>query len=271
LSAASDEQRKAREVMTSKLHRFHAVAFVENFNLKELALAFAPSRVTAHALRFEPPGAGAVFLFAFGVVVFEDASEEVERQELERLRRARPGLSAGVVSEEFAVLEDAGSPSRIVEGVLHVHALTPPRAGVVALIVAQSAAMEYYERIVDRLSERTRGFVEKLEARGTASFRMRPLHRFIGEAIGARGEVLAVLHLLDKPDETWEDPVVDRIYDDLRAEFDLGDRYEATESKLRSVQEALELVLGVARDRRLVLLEAAIVLLIVLEIVLKIA
>jgi len=39
--------------------------------------------------------------------------------------------------------------------------------------------------------------------------------------------------------------------------------------KLRSVQEALELVLDVARDRRLVLLEAAIVLLIVLEIVLS--
>jgi hypothetical protein len=41
------------------------------------------------------------------------------------------------------------------------------------------------------------------------------------------------------------------------------------ELKLRSVQEALELVLDVARDRRLVLLEAAIVLLIVLEIMLS--
>ena len=62
---------------------------------------------------------------------------------------------------------------------------------------------------------------------------------------------------------------MDRIYDELRAEFDLVDRYQALELKLRSVQEALELVLDVARDRRLVLLEAAIVLLIVLEIVLS--
>ena len=37
----------------------------------------------------------------------------------------------------------------------------------------------------------------------------------------------------------------------------------------RSVQEALELVLDVARDRRLVLLEGAIVLLIVFEILLS--
>ena len=52
---------------------------------------------------------------------------------------------------------------------------------------------------------------------------------------------------------------MDRIYDELRAEFDLVDRYQALELKLRSVQEALELVLDVARDRRLVLLEVAIV------------
>jgi len=58
------------------------------------------------------------------------------------------------------------------------------------------------------------------------------------------------------------------IYDELRAEFDLVDRYQALELKLRSVQEALELVLDVARDRRLVLLEEAVVVLILLEIVL---
>ena len=52
----------------------------------------------------------------------------------------------------------------------------------------------------------------------------------------------------------------------LRAEFDLLDRHEALELKLRSVQDALELVTDVARDKRLVSLEISIVLLIVLEI-----
>jgi uncharacterized Rmd1/YagE family protein len=62
---------------------------------------------------------------------------------------------------------------------------------------------------------------------------------------------------------------MDRIYDELRAEFDLTDRYHSLEAKLRSVQEGLELVLDVARDRRLFAIEAAIVLLIVFEIVLS--
>jgi uncharacterized Rmd1/YagE family protein len=113
--------------------------------------------------------------------------------------------------------------------------------------------------------------VERLQTRGNVPLRTRPLHRFIGEAIGTRTEVLSVLHLLDKPDATWDDPGMDRIYGDLREEFDLTDRYEALEQKLRSVQEALELVLGVARDRRLLILELAVVLLILFELLFALA
>jgi uncharacterized Rmd1/YagE family protein len=81
--------------------------------------------------------------------------------------------------------------------------------------------------------------------------------------------VFTVLTLLDKPDAIWEDPALDRIYDDLRAEFDLVDRYGSMEQKLRSVQEALQLVLDVARDRRMWLLELFIGALIVLEVLLE--
>ena len=97
----------------------------------------------------------------------------------------------------------------------------------------------------------------------------KPLHKFIGAAIGTRNEVLSILHMLDKPEAVWEDVTADRIYHELRAEFDLSDRYQALEHKLRSVQEALELVLDMARDYRLVLLEVTIVLLILIEIVLS--
>jgi uncharacterized Rmd1/YagE family protein len=62
---------------------------------------------------------------------------------------------------------------------------------------------------------------------------------------------------------------MDRIYDDLRSEFDLIDRYGALEQKLRGVQEALQLVLDVARDRRMWLLEMSIAMLIVVEVFLE--
>ena len=154
-------------------------------------------------------------------------------------------------------------------GTLVLDRMTPARAGIVALTVAQSAAVEYYERIVETMFERTAKWVDELERTGRAASSVQPLHRFIGEAVGIRSEVIAVLHLLDKPDETWDDPVMDAIYDDLRDEFDLVDRHDALEHKLKNVQESLELLVDVARDRRLYLLELAIVVLIVFEIVLS--
>jgi uncharacterized Rmd1/YagE family protein len=251
--------------VAGRVHQFYAVAFVENLPLRQLAAAFPGARISPHRLyqTFEPEGG--IYIYPFGAVVMHDVSAERREAELARLHRARPGLTAQVVREDYSVLEDPDCQTGIENGMLQVDRLTPARAGVVALTMAQSAAMEYYEGIVEQLAARTSRLVDRLESRGTVAWRTRPLHRFIGEAISTRTEVLAVLHLLDKPDETWEDPAMDRIYDDLRAEFDLGDRFTALELKLRSVQESLELLLDVARDRRLVLLEMAIVILIVVE------
>ncbi len=250
-------------------HTFHAVAFVENLSLKDLANAFTSTRRSAYELVVPLANGATAFMYPFGALVFHGAAVEARAEMLERLRRARPGLTTAVIQEEFTVREGADRPAGVEGGILYIDRLTPARAGVVALIVGQSASMEYYENLVEQMFARTGQLVDRLEKAGTVSLRTRPLHRFIGEAVSTRSEVLSVLHLLDKPDATWDDPAMNDIYADLRAEFDLLDRYGALESKLRSVQEGLELVLDVARDRRIVLLEGTVVLLIVLEVVLS--
>ena len=249
-------------------HSFRAIAFVENFNLKALARALPAAVATPRELTVGIDSGRCAYLYPFGVVVFQDAITDDEDRLLAAVRGAIPGLSAEVVREEF-VVEETGASQSLSEGILRIDRLTPGRARIVSLTVAQSASMEYYERIVERLFARNLELVQRLERRGKVALRVGPLHRFIGEAIVTRAEVLAVLHLLDKPDEIWDDPVMDRLYADLRSQFDLADRYEAMETKLRSVQEAFESLLDVARDRRMFLLEAAIVLLIVFEILMR--
>jgi uncharacterized Rmd1/YagE family protein len=254
-----------------RVHTFHAVAFVENLVLKDVAGAYPSAKRSPHDLRVERSGGGQMFVYPFGALVFYDVPIEERELEVAHLRKAQPKLtSTTVINEEFTVREDATSLPRVADGVLTLDDMTADRAALIAMTVAQSAAMEYYESIVEEMFARTDRLVERMEHRGTVAFGTRPLHRFIGAAIGVRNEVLSVLHLFDKPDEAWEDAGIDKIYEELRAEFDLADRYRALELKLRSIQEALELVLDVARDRRLVLLELAIVLLILFEIVVAI-
>jgi uncharacterized Rmd1/YagE family protein len=258
------------ESMSGPIHTFFASAFVENFSLKELATHYPEAKRSPRELWYSPGSGGTVFIYAFGAVVFYDVPPGGRESEVDRLRRMRPGLTAAhIIDEEFTVREEPGARPDMVNGVLTLDRLSFEQASVVALTVAQSAAMDYYDRIVDQMFTNTDKLVETLEKYGTMPVRTRHLHKFIGAAIGTRSEVLSVLHLLDKPDVIWDDPGADHIYTELRVEFDLADRYQALERKLGSVQDALELVTDVARDRRLVLLEAAVVLLIVLEIVLS--
>ena len=59
--------------------------------------------------------------------------------------------------------ERAGARPDIEGGVLVVDDLTFERSGVVSLTIAQSAAMEYYERIVDQMFTETDRLVDRLE------------------------------------------------------------------------------------------------------------
>jgi|SRR5262245_38466036 len=258
--------------MTTPVHSFHAVAFVENLALKELAPSFPEAKRTPRELWYTTPAGGTVFVYPFGVMVLYNVPPVERERQMARLRAARPGLTNALASDEsLTVREEPGVKPDVQNGALIVDKLTFEGASVVAMTIAQSAAMDYYERIVDEMFSQTDSLVERLEKAGRAPISTRPLHRFIGTAIGTRNEVLSILHMLDKPDAVWEDVTADNIYHELRAEFDLSDRYQALELKLRSVQEALELVLDMARDYRLVMLEATIVLLIVIEIVLSLA
>lgn len=256
--------------VSERVHHFYAVAFEENLSLKDLLAIYPGGKPSALELHVPCGDGGGLYVYPFGAVVAYDVGAEQRDAELKRLFAAVPKLTAQVVREEYTVREDPSATTGVSDGVLHLDRFTPGRVQVVALTIAQSAAMEYYESIVDQVVARTMKLVERLQATGRVPFRTRPLNRFIGEAAATHTEVLSVLHLLDKPDATWDDPAMDLIYADLRDEFDLGDRYQALESKLRSAHESLQLVLEVARDRRLFILEAAIVLLILFEILISV-
>jgi uncharacterized Rmd1/YagE family protein len=155
-------------------HQFHAIAFEENLSLRQLTAIFPHARITAHELYLPIEPTGGVYVYPFGAMVTCDVSPEGREAELARLRAAQPRLTTQVVREDYSVVEEAGAPIGIFDGALKMDRLTNARAGVVALIVAQSAAMEYYERIVDQLFSRTGSLVEQLEHRGSVPFRTRP-------------------------------------------------------------------------------------------------
>ena len=85
-----------------RVHTFHAVAFVENLVLKELAPIFPTAKRTTHELRVLRPEGGTVFVYPFGAMVFHNvpaALRDVEAMDA--------GTGATVVTTSCAVLRGA--------------------------------------------------------------------------------------------------------------------------------------------------------------------
>jgi required for meiotic nuclear division protein 1 len=194
----------------------------------------------------------------FGAVVFIG----VEESECARVMRA---LVAQLGSEPRAPLEETfavqvvpGATPAVRFDRVVVRELDARVVEILALVVAQSVAMEYYEGDVDALVGGLEERSSALARDGTFHGSARALLKFIGRGMTMRTRVVHTLSLLDSPGATWDDESLDRLYRGLRASFEIEERYRALDHELRIVQDNLALMVDMVRQRRLIQLEVAV-------------
>jgi uncharacterized Rmd1/YagE family protein len=255
--------------MQPKTHSLRSYAFSQSINVMELARKYTSSQSSIDpkaSLSTRIGEDGHVFIFNHGSVVFWNVPAEVQQEHLNQLLGLDPVPTLKPISDTFIVQEQAG-PAHVEFSRLIIERLNPDRMEVIASTLAQSTSMEYYESLVEEAWKQVDHMLAAMRDRGANRWFLGPFNRRIAEALTLRSSVIRVLHLLDKPDLIWEDKVMDEIYGDLRAMFDLPERFQALEYKLQLIQQTLEVLVEATRDRRLYWLELTIVLLIFFEIV----
>ncbi len=242
-------------------------------NLNDLAqelFGVAPSTARRFSLMKQIGQTGKMFIFSFGAVTFlnVDESERLkELHELSKLGLLRPEASVRPIVESFQVVENKDEKPRVEFSQMYIDVLTESREQVIAGLVGQSAAMDHFEDVVDRIWTKVDQFLVKLQDTGSISRTATQMHRDVAEAIRMRSDVVRILHLLDRPELIWEDKLMDSLFDDLRSTFELQERFQALAYKLSLIQETMELLVDTARDRRMYRVEIAIVVLILIEVV----
>jgi uncharacterized Rmd1/YagE family protein len=141
---------------------------------------------------------------------------------------------------------------------------------IVAEVLAQSVAMDYYADDVAEIEAETDRIAAELRAAGRIPGRVRPTLQFIGLCIATRNDILSTLALFDKPDATWENEQLDRLFTNLRKMLEVDDRYRALDAKLRMFQDNLVLLVDLARQRHTLTLEFAVVVMIAFEILISV-
>ncbi|MGK0202601.1 MAG: putative Rmd1/YagE family protein [Planctomycetota bacterium] len=210
-----------------------------------------------------------LFLFSLGAVVYEGAGQIPEQ-----LRAAIEGCTKRrflpATEETYFIAVDPQAKqgaARVGWDRVVIPERRPELVAAVALLLAQSVALERYEITADSLLDQTMLLSRDLAQRARLPHGTRELAERLGRLTGDRLELARWFFLVDRPAETWEDSGVAQLYDVLFANLELRQRHDAMLHKLGAVERATQSALDMWHGRRSNALEWAIVVLIVVEIV----
>ncbi|MBK8257331.1 MAG: RMD1 family protein [Polyangiaceae bacterium] len=213
------------------------------------------------------PNDGRVFAFDFGALVFFNVAEELREQILAAFWKGLTKEPHPPLREELVVNVREGSRIQVDFDSVTVPAYTPIVNEVIATVLAQSVALDYYDEDVQASLDRIQTIAQMVGQTAKTPRKQAEIVRFVGASIASQVEIISSLALLDKPDITWDDKVADDLHNKLRAAFEIGERYRALEAKIVTCREAVTAFLEMIQHRRAHLLEAMVIALILFEIV----
>ncbi len=218
-------------------------------------------------LAFRVGTTGSAVLFRYGVAVLIGLSPVQEDEVLRGLRSRIVGPLAAF-EDETALIEitpeheDQVTPG----GPIVVRDLSPERLVVIADALAKNVALSGDERQVSKVFDVIDPFAAELAMGGRPPGNRRSMLRLIGQALLVRHRMTGRVEIEEKPDVLWDRPDLERLYARLADEYELKERAGALVRKLEVVGETARALTDLIDVERTVRLEAAIVLLIVLEI-----
>ncbi len=209
-----------------------------------------------------------IVLYDFGAIVFVGVNEATRQQTLKTLFTLI-GPEPHPPLEETLVIEVGDVDKPIVKGERVIAPLLTRELGeLTAFVVAQSAAMEYYEEDVDQILAKLNTESEALAQTGKLRTNVREVMRLIGSGMSTHNQVVYTLALLDTPTLAWDDEALGRVYRDLRALLEIDDRFRALEHKLNMIQSSFEVFAELTQERRSYSLELIVAVLVGLEVLL---
>ena len=219
-------------------------------------------------LTLEVAGGGLAVLFRFGAVVFFDVKPMQEAAFLEDLAPFVAEPLAQPETEALDIVVDPTRPEGLDQTGLAVPEADLARLQVVADILAKSVLLAEQEARVASAFDRIEPLAEQLQRQGRGTRSNRELTRYIGEMLLIQHRTVGRAEVGDKPDILWERADLERLFQRLDAEYELGERRQALQLKLELIGDTAQTLLDLLQNRRSLRVEWYIVILIVVEIVL---
>ncbi|KAG0579824.1 hypothetical protein KC19_4G126300 [Ceratodon purpureus] len=206
--------------------------------------------------------------FQYGSIVFFNFGDDEEEEALSAVRKFCTDEFRETRKDDYGVLVrpslsewSQGGQDRIMLRMLDTDNLR-----VISSVLGQSIALDHYAKKVDEMvntfSELNRG----MEKTGTFTMTRKSLFQLVATANTTLADVILRLGLLERSDAAWKDANYAQIWEYLRDDFELDDRFESLDFKLNIIQHNVRFFLEILQNRKSDTLEWIIILLITGEI-----
>jgi uncharacterized Rmd1/YagE family protein len=205
-------------------------------------------------------------LTKFGVVTFWNVPK---RQREEFIREISPFVEK--FDQNFAYFDTLkvliGREKEDVKfGKVFLTKIDKEKVQVISFVISQSVALERYEKEIEQRVSELEKLIIYLRLGKLANIQEKELVREIGDILAVRQSTISHLSLFDKPETTWEREELEKLYNKLFYEFELGDRFDILNEKIKFLSDHNKLLLDFISSKRGQFLELIIVVLIFIEV-----
>jgi required for meiotic nuclear division protein 1 len=221
----------------------------------------------ADPLVIEPQRGAYVVLTKFGALVFWNCPEPLQSELLKEVTAARGAKLGAEKIEDTLDVFVGQNENTVTFNEVGLRELTLDKLKIISLALAQSVALDHIEHEVAAALGKFDPVVAELRDEGRLRLKEKEVLKAVGFAQGVRSAVLANLTLFDKPPETWESEILERLDGQLYDFFDLEERLSAINQKMSYFSEMNATLMNLLNHRKSVRLEWIVIILIALEVV----
>lgn len=199
-------------------------------------------------------------------ILFNMEDHEVDYY-LEIVRRHASGLLQESRKDDYAVRENPqltedmqGGADYIVLKNLDIDSIR-----IIGSVLGQSIALDYFVSQVDGMVEEFTDINRGMEKTGTFTMDRKKLFQLVGKANSNLADVILRVGLFERSDIAWRDAKYALIFEYLREEYEVTQRFGNLDFKLKFVEHNIHFLQEVLQNRKSDLLEWCIILLLSIE------
>ncbi|ONK62425.1 uncharacterized protein A4U43_C07F3730 [Asparagus officinalis] len=211
-------------------------------------------------------------VFQYGSIVLFNVSDHEADGYLKIVEKHASGLLTEMRKDDYAVVEKPTLDSWMQGGLDYIMLKTLSIDGIrtIGSVLGQSIALDYYIRQVDGMVAEFTDINRGMEKTGTFTMKRKKLFQLVGKANSNLADVILKLGLFERSDIAWKNANYAQIWEYLRDEYELTQRFGSLDFKLKFVEHNIRFLQEILQNRKSDFLEWLIIILISVEILISV-